>query len=257
MKFQRLFAAGLLGVISLIPEVTASTRRILRDTPELQNFPLAVAVVLNLIQPVGLLAFAVWLGLRCAPRVGITSLIADGSLRALWRHGRNFAPTGLVVGSAIALAQLGLDTLLKPYLGASWQAYTASARIDATGFLSGILYGGVTEELLVRWGPMSAVAWAVLRVNPTSLLGRKFAVWISIGVTALLFGVAHLPAVSGVATLTMPLALRTIALNALSGIVYGWLCWNRGLESAMITHASTNVSAAIISQVVSLLARNR
>jgi membrane protease YdiL (CAAX protease family) len=39
--------------------------------------------------------------------------------------------------------------------------------------------------------------------------------------------------------------LRILLLNALAGLVFGWLFWRRSLECAMFAHASVHVVFAI------------
>jgi membrane protease YdiL (CAAX protease family) len=70
--------------------------------------------------------------------------------------------------------------------------------------------------------------------------------WGAIILAAVLFGVGHLPAVSAIAPLTSMLVMRTVLLNALGGIVFGWLFWRRSLESAMLAHASAHVGFALV-----------
>jgi hypothetical protein len=41
--------------------------------------------------------------------------------------------------------------------------------------------------------------------------------------------------------LTPLIIIRTILLNALGGVLFGWLFWRRSLEVAMVAHATTHV----------------
>ncbi|QNK60584.1 type II CAAX prenyl endopeptidase Rce1 family protein [Paenibacillus sp. PAMC21692] len=49
--------------------------------------------------------------------------------------------------------------------------------------------GGITEEIIFRWGLLSLTMWAVLWLTPSN----EAAFWISIIATGVLFGLAHLP----------------------------------------------------------------
>ena len=108
----------------------------------------------------------------------------------------------------------------------------------------------------MRWGVMGLVVWLVQRLArrrarreapgmPSPVPGAAVA-WIGILVAALLFGAGHLPAVSMLAELTPLLVLRTVGLNMIGGIVYGWLYWRRNLESAIAAHAATHVGFALL-----------
>ncbi|GAB4179529.1 MAG: hypothetical protein Fur006_12860 [Coleofasciculaceae cyanobacterium] len=63
------------------------------------------------------------------------------------------------------------------------------------------------------------------RSQPTTLM-----FWVAIVTAAILFGVGHLPAAATVWPLTPVVIARTITLNALLGIPFGFLYWRWGLE---------------------------
>jgi membrane protease YdiL (CAAX protease family) len=46
--------------------------------------------------------------------------------------------------------------------------------------------------------------------------------------------------------ITPIVVIRAIVLNGILGILYGWLYWHRGLESAMITHFSTDIMLHVL-----------
>ena len=60
-------------------------------------------------------------------------------------------------------------------------------------------------------------------------------------VAAILFGVGHLPALAHTGSLTLAGITRTVGLNALCGIAFGWLFWRHGLEHAMAAHFSADI----------------
>lgn len=105
------------------------------------------------------------------------------------------------------------------------------------------LYGGLTEEVLLRWGMMTFLAFLFWQ-----LFGRRaerpgrLAFVAAITISALLFGVGHLPIASLLAGgLNVPLTLFVITANSIFGIVAGFLYWRLGLESAMIAHIFAHV----------------
>lgn len=69
----------------------------------------------------------------------------------------------------------------------------------------------------------------------------------AIVVTALLFGAGHLPALSLTVGLTPLLLVRTLLLNALAAVAFGWLFWRRSLEAAMIGHGAAHVMLTLAS----------
>jgi membrane protease YdiL (CAAX protease family) len=92
---------------------------------------------------------------------------------------------------------------------------------------------------------MTALAWLAWRFlegrQPERAL-RPALVWLANGVSALLFGVLHLPlAVWLIDDLEPALAVLIVGVNAALGLLFGYLFWRRGLESAMIAHAMAHV----------------
>jgi membrane protease YdiL (CAAX protease family) len=64
----------------------------------------------------------------------------------------------------------------------------------------------------------------------------------AIFISAILFGIGHLPVASLLAgELTLHLAAYVITANSVFGIVAGFFYWKRGLESAMIAHMFAHV----------------
>ncbi|MES1242345.1 MAG: CPBP family glutamic-type intramembrane protease [Acidobacteriota bacterium] len=97
----------------------------------------------------------------------------------------------------------------------------------ALGFESAIL-----EEVTFRLSAMSIVAWLMARMldNPR----RAFN--IALAASALLFGLAHLPAWLAVTHASAALVAGVLLLNGLGGIVFGLAFWRAGLPYAMVCH---------------------
>jgi len=76
---------------------------------------------------------------------------------------------------------------------------------------------------------------------------RSAVVWAAIVIAAVLFGLGHLPALAQSVSLTPALIARTVLLNAIAGLLFGWLYWRRSLEAAMVAHASFHVPLVVLS----------
>jgi membrane protease YdiL (CAAX protease family) len=48
--------------------------------------------------------------------------------------------------------------------------------------------------------------------------------------------------------------VRTIALNAVGGLVFGWLYWKRGIEMAMLGHFSADIVLHVLAPLVATTA---
>ena len=105
------------------------------------------------------------------------------------------------------------------------------------------LYGGITEELLVRWGLMTLIVWLpyrFLRKGHGDVPVRYY--WTAIVISAVKFGLGHLPIASLLSpTVTTALVVYVVIANALFGLIAGYLYWKRGLESAILAHMLAHV----------------
>lgn len=163
---------------------------------------------------------------------------ADIQLASILRSG---VVGGIIAGAVIML----LEQAFNPLLPDDYLALSVTMTMDP---ITRFLYGGITEEILMRFGAMSFIVFLLTRI-----FGKNDArnVWIAIGITAVLFGMGHLPMLK-MAIGDPPAILTTfiILANGLAGIVFGWLYWKRGLECAMVAHIMAHVVMLTISNFV-------
>jgi hypothetical protein len=211
--------------------------------PSRSPVPLETLQVASAVQGAVLVLIAAVMGVALAPRVGLAAPVVTamasraGVLEAL----RPQLVPGLVGGGVGAAVILGFHAFAPASLDAIQPATPLPLVVR-------VLYGGVTEEVLVRWGLMTFVAWAGWRV-----LGRGSQrpspgiIWAAIAISALVFGASHLPSVTqSVTALSGYLAAYVIVGNALFGLVAGYLFWRYGLEAAVIAHVSAHVLAFVM-----------
>jgi hypothetical protein len=106
-------------------------------------------------------------------------------------------------------------------------------------FLGSILYGGIIEEVLLRFGLMSLIVFIFIKISKNNNSDAPYIAGIVIA--ALIFAVGHLPATAQVLGLSPISVIRTLLLNFLPGIGFGYLYWKHGLGYAMLGHISTHV----------------
>lgn len=239
--FGVLVAAGLLGVVALVPYLLTVLGP-LTAAAGVPLPPLGVLVLVQVVQVLVLVAAATALGLWLGPRVGLGApLLADllrGERTASRRLRALLAPSA-GLGLAVGLVVVALDLLVfTPALPAA--AGAAQTQPPAWQGLLASLYGGVTEELLLRLGVMTLLVWLGVRVTRARVPGPAV-MWAAITLTALLFGLGHLPATAAVWPLTPLVVVRALVLNGLGGLVFGWLYWRRGLLAAMVAHLGADL----------------
>jgi len=121
------------------------------------------------------------------------------------------------------------------------------------GFLASF-YGGIAEEVLLRLFVVTLLVWITFKIKKTTD-GKPtvFGIWLSILLAAILFGIGHLPATAQIVPLSGLVVFRAILLNGIGGIVFGWLYWKKGLESAIMAHFSTDIVLHVITPLVVML----
>ena len=235
-RFVPVWLAGVLGVAAMLAQPLPAA---LLELPALQHLSPVLLRLLVLANPLLLVTLLALLGAGVAHRVGLASRLA-GTVSA---EARPWVLRSLLVGLVLGVAITVLDRLVAPLLGAAWQALVQRHEaVPAWRALAiGTLYGGLAEEVMLRWGVMSALAWLLAQ----AFGARPVAFVLAALLAALVFGAAHLPALAQEIALTPAIVARTVALNTLAGFAYGLLFWQRGLEAAMLAHAATHLGFAL------------
>lgn len=236
--FLLLTAISLPGIMGTAPKFVLSIRTIARDKLPADKEPPSVAVLLvvlvvqNLL--LGLLFAAV--GTFVTPRIGFEAPVFTALLQ-----GKQVWP--IMQTQLVAIAGLGIGgavVFLAVYYG--WYrprlddtSVTAMEELrQKLGLRGRLLYGGVFEEVLARWGLMSLLVWL-----GKLLLGSVSAglVWTAIIAAGVLFGLLHIPnyLAAGCRSSGEFFSLM-IGLNLGAGLIFGWLFWQHSLAGAMLAH---------------------
>jgi Type II CAAX prenyl endopeptidase Rce1-like len=233
---------GLLGLLGLwLQPVPQEVLKALPHAQELSAWLLRTLLVIN---PLVLLLIASATGAALAHRVGLTSVFAGTAVKGNASRQLAFAAlAGLTLGCTLGL----LDQFLAPWLPDAWQQITRSHYANSAAWIVAMLYGGLSEEIILRWGLMSLLAWLMVR---GLALPVKIAVPVAIALCALAFGAAHLPVITMQMEVPTALLGRTMLVNGLAGMVYGWLFWRYHLEAAMAAHAASHVGLFVVAFIV-------
>lgn len=239
-----LLIASTFGAIAIWPYTLTSQGGLIQNLP----VPLYVLVTGQIIQSIILSAFTIFIGLYFAKKVGLGLPVLEG-----WLEGRKVKSylksiLGISIGLGIiaGILIIGLDYLFS-FVGVTINVAQASINPPAwQGFLASF-YGGINEEILLRLFLMTIIAWVIFKIKKTKE-GKPTStgMWLAIVLAAVIFGAGHLPGLMAVTTFTPLVIIRTIIINAVGGIIFGWLYWKKGLESAMISHFSADIVLHVI-----------
>jgi hypothetical protein len=230
-----LLAVGLLGIVALL--LQPAPPALLDAAPHLARWPELGRRAVMAVNPVILMVVSCLVGAGVAHRAGLSSLLAGTASVHGMRRAFGFSA---LVGLALGAAVLAADAAFTSWLGDAWRDLVQ--RHETTpwhNLVIGMLYGGISEEIIARWGLMSLLLW--LFASLPGVHSRAWAAGWAIGLSALAFGAAHLPVLAVQIELDAAIVARTLLLNGMAGVVYGWLFWRYHLEAAMAAHAATHL----------------
>lgn len=245
-KTTLLFGVGAIGIASVLP--------IIPTLAEFSGEPLPVPIgllqLISFLQSSIFLLVAVILGMWLAPKVNLHTPIIDALLNTKVPMPRLASITiwaaigGVCGGILISLVfALMAPSLPDPFL--------RNAEQFSLPLLTRLLYGGVTEELLIRWGLMTAIvfglAQTIWKKHPQSPLPYLLGIVIS----AFIFAIGHLPIATMLAeALTPSLIVYVLVGNSIFGVIAGWLYWQKGLEAAIVAHMIAHITMLLGEQLV-------
>jgi membrane protease YdiL (CAAX protease family) len=91
------------------------------------------------------------------------------------------------------------------------------------------------------------LAWFFNKIGKTTeAKSNNFIMWTSIIFASILFGFGHLPVTASLIEIIPIMVARAVILNGIGGIIFGWLYWRKGLESAIISHFSADVVLLVV-----------
>ena len=168
----------------------------------------------------------------------------------LWRDERYIEAKPLI--AAISVSVLGglfmiLSDIL--YLAKESEAIAASYATKPTivYMLASVTYGAVIEEVMLRLFTMSLIAFILYKILGKEMDKPSLGMLIAANIiSAMLFGIGHIPATLIMLGDSPILIVRCILLNGLISLGFGWLYRKFGLRYAMIAHGGCHVVSKLI-----------
>ena len=186
------------------------------------------------------LGLVVWRWSRLPP---LARTAAPGGMRQLVR-----AAVWMALGLAVGLFFLAVMRLvIEPVVPAIASRMVAAGALPVWRRVAIIYVAAVGEELIFRLFLLSAVAGVAARLlRLPHNVPTPAVIWTANGLSALLFAGVHLPAWGGAVSLGVALPLSVLTLNAVGGVVLGYVFVNRGIVAAIWTHAGADCAIQLI-----------
>lgn len=252
-----LFALSICGAVLVLPYVAALEANALAAAAARAHVDVWQALAVSVAQSVVLLGVAVFAGLWASRQLDLrTPLFA--ALFSAARVPRGTTRTLLLAFALGILTALGIAALdrfvFQNFASVSLLIERAQSGAVHPVRWRGLLasfYGAFDEEILMRLGLLSLLALLVRTIvrwggaDTTAALPAEV-FWTANILTALAFGLGHLPATAAIVPLTAPLVVRAVVLNGAAGLMFGWLYRRFGLEWAMASHFGADLVLHVV-----------
>lgn len=128
------------------------------------------------------------------------------------------------------------------------QSFKVMRRLRSALGLDGcVLYGGVVEEVIARWGLMNLVAFFAILFTKSS---SGLVIWFSIIFSGLMFGVGQIPAyIAAGCVSSRRLIYSIIVLSLCQSLLFGFLFWQYGIVSAILGHMLFHIGWGLYDRV--------
>ena len=219
-----LFFLGLLGVLTMltitIPLDSLPTEVLEKISPRTLKY-------LVLINPTILLLIAVIVGTLLYDKVGfsvptISAILKIEQPKIKFIEQIKF---GVLFGSLTGILTTVIGIIFKSSISQEFIDLGNKIKITTIARFG---YGGLTEEILMRFGFMTLVVWLISKI--TKNLGNS-TYWTGIILASILFAVGHFPVVfNAVQNPTISLLTYVLIGNSSAGLFFGWLYWKKVLK---------------------------
>jgi len=243
-----LWLLGLVGAAAVLPYALALQAEQLAPVLKKHGLSLWTIGFLGWLQHAVLLIPVVLIGMWASQKVGFSATLGPWRLEHEKRPahlGRSLA-SAFVGGVAAGVVVVVLDrSVFQPGLPAlQGIEHRFLSRAPIWYGLLACLYGSINEELVVRLFLMSLLALGLRYVATPEGWDRPpqlWVVWLANVLSALAFGALHLPAARALLPLEALWVARTLLLNAVVGVLCGYLYARRGLLHAMLAHGAADL----------------
>ena len=254
-----LFIYCLIGIIAIVPTYLKALSTLSTNPDELEQMREMMGIsgspemlaLLGQLPNFIVLIIALVIGFFTAHKVGLKSVIMHPNARekskSEWIKGIKLA---IILGSIAGVFIRGFDYLILPFLPDGIKEVIHP--YNALEFLAALLYGGIVEELLIRFGLMSLLVFIFWKLfDRKSAKPSNWVFILAILISTLLFGIGHYSGTASMTEMTGFIWFRMILGNGLPGLFFGWIYWKHNLELAMLAHMFTHIAMNFLMLIVS------
>jgi len=242
-----LFILGISGILSLL--LVPFNAEVLPDEAKkiiLSKFTEFQLRILSLINPTILLLFSLligfWVNKDKYQFSYFYSYISKVGLKSGFFY---FLGTGIIYGLVFSVI---VRTLYIPFDNTE-EILLLEKKSPAIPLITKLLYGGITEEIITRWGWLSLLFYITNKLFKK----KKISYILAIALSSLIFAIGHLPIVYqnlGTSSVSTFIVLYIVSFNTFLGIVFGYLFVKFNIETAIFAHISFHLFLFLINILI-------
>lgn len=234
-----------IGLASYYPSLIAQAKVYIEIIGETTAYTANQLAGLSLIQPFLIGILAIYFGSRYLGKINLRSLIVervDPEVAATTNKSHWFislkesVPFIVIFAAVVAALHLGFDFIFQNWLPTALQPNYIIP--NGQQFLSNLLYSGLGQEIMLRYGIMTVVIY-VFSSRGTEL--NRLVYILGIVFTAVIFAFAQYNGIFGTYGFSFILILRMVLLTGLSGFLFGTLFYKFHVEAALLAHMLANL----------------
>jgi membrane protease YdiL (CAAX protease family) len=211
--------------------------------------PFPAAIFMMVVQSALFSAIAIFVGLSLGKRTGLGATVIEEWLddNPAGVGFKSILGISVITGILVGVSLFVLDRFAFAFFVPPITASQAEAPLWQRFLVS--FYGGICEEVFLRLFLMTLIVWISCKIKSSETGSpTNFGVWLAIVIVSVLFGLGHLPMTETLTgmEITFVVVLRAVVLNGIAGVVFGWLYWKKGLESAIVSHFTTDIVLHVI-----------
>ena len=233
--FFVLLGLAMISIICVFPYILSVQWELLSKIGQ----PIEIIFIAQFVQSIILFSIVIFLGLLLAKKMNfklplLEAILEKNDYKTILK---SILGRSILWGILVAVSIYVLDILFS-IQGAVISTHQNYAPVWQK--LLAAFYGGIAEEILMRLFLMLVFVWMGVKLFKQTE-PSKIVIITSIFLAAVIFGLGHLPITASITTITPIVIIRAIILNGIGGIVFGWLFWKKGLESAIIAHFTADI----------------
>ncbi|MDW7733724.1 MAG: CPBP family glutamic-type intramembrane protease [Methanolobus sp.] len=241
--FWLLFMAAEFSMVAAVPYAVSISGEAIYDF----GVSLPMLLATQFARGTGFLIISILTGIFLGKRVGLRTPVLESLFRGRGLPAGFYSSLklsmllGIVAGTSI----FAFDRFVFSAFGEPFTVLLSSPPLWQRFLYS--FYAGIVEEIVLRFFLVTLLVWISWKIKRTpENLPTDAGVWLSILVVSTIYSVGHISRLSSsVDSNPMPI-LGIVLLSLVTGCIFGWLYWKKGLESSIIANLAATLTLLVV-----------